>query len=56
MLKEEFGCVWRAVMGRRHDRVAGIGLWRRRCMLRLDHRMVWEKGSSRWRKLQVQKS
>lgn len=37
-------------------RVANVGLWRRRRMLRSDHRIVWEKGSSRWRKLQVQKS
>ena len=43
-------------MGRGLDRVAGIGLWRRRRMLRLDHRIVWAKGSSRWRKLQGQKS
>ena len=33
-LKEEFGCVWRAVMGRTLDRVADVGLWRRRHMLR----------------------
>lgn len=53
MLNGESGCVLRAVMRTGLDRVAGVRLWRRRRVLRLDHGVVWEKGSPRWRELQV---
>lgn len=53
MLNGESGCVLRAVMRTGLDSVAGVRLWRRRRVLRLDHGVVWEKGSPRWRELQV---
>ena len=56
MLKGKFGCVLRAVMGMGLVRMAGVSLWRGRHTLRSDHGAVWEKGSPRWRELQVQKS